>query len=199
MDFRKKIKSYQGTLKRHGVGPKALQWTSTAAADLRYKELVADIEIEGMTILDVGCGFGDIIPYLAKKTDKFVFTGVDIVPEFVKVAIKNYPQHQFLVNNYFDNPIDKKFDVVMSSGALNSNIKNPYRYRKRAIKTMFDHAKKGLVFNMAGFSPQPKNREGSRVYYANSQKILKYCLSLSSRVIYRHHYHPKDFTIVMFK
>jgi len=188
MDFKKKIRSYQKTFKRHGINPKALQWMSAEAADLRYKELVVGIEIEGETILDVGCGFGDIIPHLMKKAKNFEMTGVDIVPEFVKVATDKHPGYKFLVNNYFKKPMKKKFDVVMSSGALNSNIPNPYRFRKRAIKTMFDH-----------FNPQPENRKKSRVYYADSQKILKYCRSLSKKVIYRHHYHPKDFTIVMFK
>lgn len=109
MDFKKKIGSYQETFKKHGINPKALQWTSAEEADLRYKELVADIEIEGKTILDVGCGFGDIIPYLTKKTNNFEMTGVDVVPEFVKVATDKHPGYKFLVNNYFKKPMKKKF------------------------------------------------------------------------------------------
>lgn len=198
-ELKKKVKSYQGVFKKYGVHPKALYWTSEKAAELRYKELVADFDFEGKTILDVGCGFGDIIPYISRKTNKFDFTGVDMMPEFIQTAQKKYPEYRFILRDYFSHPMKEKFDIIISSGALNSNFKNVYRFRKKAIKTLFDHAREAIGFNMAGFYPQPENKKGYRVYYADSLTILKYCLSLSSKLVFRHHYHRKDFTIVIFK
>jgi len=92
-----------------------------------------------------------------------------------------------------------KFDIIISSGALNSNLKNIYSFRKKAIKALFDHALETVAFNMAGLYPQPKNKKKYKVYYVNSLIILKYCLSLSPKVIFRHHYHQKDFTLIIFK
>jgi len=197
--LKKKIASYQKSFKKYGSHPKALYWASEKAAELRYRELVADLDFEEKTILDVGCGFADIIPFISRKTKKFKFTGVDIVPKFIQAAQKKYPKHRFLLRDYFSNPLEEKFDIIISSGALNSNIKNVYRFRKKAIKTLFDHALEAIAFNMAGFHPQPKNKKKYKVYYADSLIILKYCLSLSQKVLFRHHYHRKDFTIVIFK
>jgi len=56
---------------------------------------LADLNFEGKTILDVSCGFGDIIPLIAKKAKKINYTGVDIVPEFIQVAKEKYPRHRF--------------------------------------------------------------------------------------------------------
>ena len=197
--LKKKISSYQRSFKKYGINSNALQWKSEKSAELRYQELMADLDFEGKTILDVGCGFGDIIPYISRKTNKFDFTGVDMVPEFIQAAQKKYPEYRFILRDYFSHPMKEKFDIVISSGTLNSNFKNVYCFRKKAIKTLFDHALEGIGFNMAGFYPQPENKESSKVYYADSLIFLKYCLSLSSKLIFRHHYHRKDFTIVIFK
>ena len=194
-----KVKSYRRSFAKHGVSHKALQWVSKDAAERRYVELVADIDFEGKSILDVGCGFGDIIPFIEDICRKFEYTGIDIVPEFVEAARKKHPDHDLHLGDYLNNPVGEVFDIVISSGTLNSNVENAIEKRKTAIKLMYDHASEVLVFNMAGSHPQPKSKEGGRVYYADSLEILDYCLGLTPKVIFRHHYHPKDFTIIMFK
>src|SRR3990167_648640 len=185
---------YQRSFKKYGVSPKSLAYWNQEAIDIRYQELLKDIEIEGKSILDVGSGFGDIIPHLKRKATKFNFIGIDLVPEFVGVARKKYPKHEFIIGDYFGKPLQEKFDIVLTSGTLNSNVEYPMDCREKAIKIMFDHAKEAVVFNMAGGYPQPTNKEKYKVWYANSLEILKFCLSLSPKVIFRHHYRMKDFT-----
>ena len=192
---------YQRSFKKYGVSPKSLAYWNQEAIDIRYQELLKDIEIEGKSILDVGSGFGDIIPHLKRKATKFNFIGIDLVPEFVGVARKKYPKHEFIIGDYFGRPLQEKFDIVFTSGTLNSGLpkKDPVGYRKKAIKTMLDHAREVVSFNMAGGYQQPENVKNYRVWYANSLEILKYCLSLTPKVIFRHHYRKNDFTIIMYK
>jgi len=190
---------YQKSFQKHGVDPKALKWASKRAAEQRYEQIVADIDFEGKSILDVGCGFGDIIPYISAKTKKFEYLGIDITPEFIREAKKLYFGHKFMVGNYFAKPLKENFDVIVCSGALNANVKDNLDFRKKAIKTMFKHVKEVFVFNMVGRYPQPKTSSKSNVWFANPLEILEYCLSLTKKVILRYHYHSRDFTIVMFK
>jgi len=198
-ELKEKTENYQRAFNKYKVHPKSLFWASKKAAALRHKELTTDLNFEGKTVLDVGCGFGDIIPFISKRAKSFSYTGVDIVPEFIQAAQDKYPKHQFVLKDYFNLPLKKEFDIIISSGTLNSNFKHPYRFRKKAIKALFNYAREAIGFNMAGFYPQPKNKKDSRVYYADSLIILKYCLSLSPKLIFRHHYHRKDFTMVIFK
>jgi SAM-dependent methyltransferase len=195
----KKVKIYQQAFKKHKVSPKSLMWTSQKSITIRYQEILTDLNFEGKTILDVGCAFGNIIPFISEKAKKFKYTGIDIVPEFIQVARNKYPKHRFILQDYYGHPLKEMFDIVFTSGTLNANFGKPLSFRKKAIKTLFDHAKECLVFNMAGFHPQPKNNNKNIVYYADSLAILKYCFSLTSKIIFRHHYHQKDFTILMFK
>lgn len=190
---------YQKGFNKYGFGPRALGWKTQQAAEVRYINLIRGINFEGREVLDVGCGFGGVIPFIEAETKNFNYTGVDLVPEFIKIAKEKNPDFRFQVMDYFKRPWDKMFDIIISSGALNSNIENPLEYRRKAIQTMFEHASELLVFNMAGGHPQSKNNRGNRVYYIDSHRMLKFCQSLAPKVIFRHHYRLNDFTIVMYK
>lgn len=192
-------KSYQKSYKKYGISPKALKWHSKKAARQRYEQIVANIDFNNKSILDVGCGFGNIIPYIADKTDSLNYTGIDLVPEFIKEARKIYPENKFLVGDFFKQPLEKKFDIIICCGALNGNHKNNLSYRKKAIKTMFDQTKKCLVFNMAGRHPKPRTARQSNVWFADSKQIFNYCDTLCEKVLLKDDYHSNDFTIVMFK
>ena len=148
--------------------------------------------------MDVGCGFGEMAKFLKKRYEGVSYTGIDIVPEFIEEAKKLYPESRFMVRDYLADPLDEKFDVILASGVLNSNVPDNMGYRERAIKIMFEHAKKVFAFNMLGAHPQPKNDQSKNVWYADSLEILKYCMSLTRRVILRANYHPTDFTIFMY-
>lgn len=190
---------YQKGYLKYGVNYKALKWRCQKSAESRYKQIIAECDFEGKNILDVGCGFADIIPFIAKKTTRFQYTGVDITPEFIKVCMKRHPKFRFIGRDYFTSPLKEKFDIVICSGVLNAIFDKNISYRKVAIRTLWNHAKKVLVFNMAGSHPTLPTSEKSKIYYADSLKILDYCLNLTNRVIFRQHYSSKDFTIIMFK
>lgn len=198
-----KIKqSYLKSFTKHGVSLKALQWANTSAAKIRYLQLIDEnIEFSGKDILDVGCGFGGILEIIKKKAQSFNYLGVDLVPQFIAEARKNNPKYIFKVMDYYGKPLKRKFDIILSSGTLNANTSSPMKYRYSAIKTMWEHTSFVLAFNMAGYHPQPKNRKESRIFYADSMEVLKYCLALSPKVVFKQHYSPKniDFTIIMFR
>ncbi len=190
--YSRAFKKYQGSIK-------SLMWNSYASAAIRYKELIKDIDFNNKSLLDVGCGFGDIIPFISGKSVSFKYTGIDIAKEFIQEAKKRYLGHEFVKGNYFKNPLKKKFDIIICCGALNRNYgKDTLEIRKRAIKTMFNRCKEAFAFNMAG-GILPNNKRDSIIYYANSRDLLEYCIKLSRKVILRNHYHEKDFTIVIFK
>jgi ubiquinone/menaquinone biosynthesis C-methylase UbiE len=192
--------NYLKAYRKYGLNPKSLRWKSKKAADLRYFELTKDIDFEGKRVLDVGCGFGDLIPFISKKAKNFTYTGVDLMPEFIAVCRQRFKDNEFIQRDYYSNPLKKRFDIVLTSGTLNSNSKDALGFRKKAIRVMFEKAKEVTAFNMAGGHPRPVNRfkKGS-IYYADSLSILKFCLSLTSKIVFRHHYRKQDFTVVMYK
>ncbi|MFH1182638.1 MAG: class I SAM-dependent methyltransferase [Candidatus Moraniibacteriota bacterium] len=193
------MESYKEIFNKKGKSVKSLKWNSYSSAASRYKQFIdGNVDYNGKNILDVGCGFGDIIPYLFSQAESFQYTGIDMMPEFIKIARKRYPDFKFFVSDYFSNPLKKKFDIIISCGTLNTKIPGYMKYREKAIKTMFDNCKEVLAFNMAGGS-NPKNKKESKISYADSLAVLKYCLSLTNKVVFKQHYHRRDFTVFLYK
>lgn len=194
-----KTNAYSKAFRIHRGSIKSLMWSSYSSAAIRYKELIKDIDFNNKSVLDVGCGFGDIIPFLHSKSASFKYTGIDFTEEFIREAEKRYPEYEFVEGNYFKNPLKRKFDIIICSGALNGDYgKKTMDFRRKAVKKMFDRCKEAIVFNMAG-GISPINTKKSIIHHTDSLKLLTYCAKLSKKIILRNHYHEKDFTIVIFK
>ncbi|MBI2798525.1 class I SAM-dependent methyltransferase [Candidatus Saccharibacteria bacterium] len=190
-------KYYQRTLKSHGESPKSLQWVNYRAAALRYHALVSSLTIEGKSILDAGCGMGDLLPYLYADTGNFQYLGVDVTPEFIDIANKRYDGDKFQVANPFSSEFNEKFDIVLSSGVMNSVGEDWLEQRKTMITKLYSLSNNICAFNMAGgFEP---NTSTKTIAYANCLDILKHCKSLTSEIVLINNYHPKDFTVLLYK
>lgn len=189
---------FQQSYQQYGYSPQALQWTSKQTMDNRFEALTRCLDFENKSVLDVGCGFGDIIPFIEKKTKKFDYLGVDLVEEIVLEARKQYPNYKFIVGDYFADPMKKKFDIVLTSGTLNGNLGfETLSFRLKVIEVMWRHANEVCAFNMLGSHPQPRNDPGYLVHYADSLEILSFCLTLTPKLVFIQDYDPEDFTIVM--
>ncbi|MFC1626019.1 class I SAM-dependent methyltransferase [Patescibacteria group bacterium] len=188
---------YKESFEKYGVDPRSLKWRSLKAAQQRYKEIISLVDFEGKSVLDVGCGFGDITKFITVRTSNFSYLGVDRMDEFIKVARKKHPRYRFVVTDYFKKPLSEKFDVVIANGCLNSNLDDNLKFRKRAIKTLFEHTKEFLIFNMAGTYPQLKTGKKSNIWFADALEIQKYCLTLSRETVFKNHPRRKEFTILM--
>jgi SAM-dependent methyltransferase len=219
MNLRGTKSRYKKDFIKYGASHKSLAWKSLGAQETRFKELLTDIDFSNpyfgeytsskpIRLLDMGCGMGDVIPKLAEKNVYIEYLGTDVVSEFLQVATDTYITRRgvskkittkFLNTDVIAKPLREKFDVVLCSGALNSNVSDADGYRKKAIKTLWNYAEYGLAFNMAGGFPKPKNISGSRIYYSDALKVLEYCITLTSKVIFRYHYRRRDFTIIMFR
>ncbi|HLD92490.1 MAG TPA: class I SAM-dependent methyltransferase [Patescibacteria group bacterium] len=195
----KSLNIYKKRFKEFGVCHKSLLWQSKGAAHQRFRQFWAEIDFDNKSVLDIGCGFGEMGNFLTKRYKNVLYKGIDITDEFIVNGNKLYPELNLETADFFTLTKAERYDIVLASGVLNSNLKNNMEYRKKAIKKMFDLSDKCLAFNMLGTHPQLKNNDNSNVWYADSLEILKYSLTLTSRVIFRANYHPKDFTIFMFK
>jgi len=190
---------YRSKFKIYGDDPKSLLWKRKGAAHQRFRQFWAEIDFTGKKVLDVGCGFGEFGNFLLKRYDNISYTGIDIVPEFIEVGRQKYPDLNLKVADFTKDKIEGRFDVVVASGVMNSNVDDNEAAREKMIRKLFLLTDNVLAFNMLGGHPQPATAAGLNVWYADSLEILKYSLSLTRRVILRANYNPRDFTVFMYK
>ncbi len=83
--------------------------------------------------LDVGCCCGGFSGIMKSYNPDLQYVGVDIIPRFIDIAKKRYPDSEFVVGDGTNlDFLDNKFDLVHSSGILHLNS----RYRD-IVKEMY--------------------------------------------------------------
>lgn len=127
-----------------------LGWESEAAQELRFKQLVGNIDLNGKTILDVGCGTGNLLEYISRKFKDFNYTGIDVLPHMIQRAGEKKLNGRFVCMDLFkSNPYGyKTFDVVFSSGIFNLNLGNNQEFLMDAVDIFQNLAREAISFNL---------------------------------------------------
>lgn len=74
---------------------------------------------ENATVLELGCGPGNVVKYLLQKRPDLQVLGIDLAPEMIAVAAKENPTAVFKVMDIRDVPgLDQKFDAVIAAFSI---------------------------------------------------------------------------------
>ncbi len=104
-------------------------------------------QIKDASVLDVGCGTGDMIAFLQKQ-DIGQYIGIDLFEKAIQKAQKRFPDERFILSDFLSADLPK-VDFVLCSGALTSSLDSDnYDILKAWVIKMWDLAKKGVVFNL---------------------------------------------------
>ncbi len=186
---------YKKGLEEYGENDaRALQWADRNNQLLRFEILLNIGNVEGTKILDVGCGLGDFYKYLLEKQISVEYTGIDIVPEYITLSTRKYPDALFLCQDIFE--VNENYDYIFCSGSLNFKVENHTKYNQEVIKKMFDISNRGVAFNMLDRSTHIDNETYSSY---NPDHIADYCKTLCNRVEIVIGNLPQDFTIYLYK
>ena len=112
-------------------------------------DLVFDMLAGASSIMDVGCGTGDLLPYLRSRGWLGRYVGVDIVPGFIEGCQAHYddPDASFVCGDFTDRKFRKslgRFDTVTSLSVFGL-VDRPSFIREMA-ESCFDSAEKQYVF-----------------------------------------------------
>jgi SAM-dependent methyltransferase len=180
----------------HGVNSSlALGWRSADDQLVRFEALAGIGDLDGKTVLDAGCGYGDLFAFLRSRYALSHYYGVEQIPELLEEALRrhwNSNHATFMARNFLNRELPFA-DYVFASGSLNYASSDP-GYIYKAINTLFDHCRSGLAFNLLHTVAE----NGLLVAY-EPELILDYCRTLSSRVEYRDGYAADDFTIWLYR
>jgi len=153
-----------------------------------------------LTLLDLGCGLGDLYDYLQKNGYTHIaYTGYDIVPEMIAAAQANYPSAEFRVRNFVTEELPR-YDIICASGSLNIIFEQRDRqpeYIQTVIKKMYNRSRRVCAFNLLNKDTEWMYEQDPRFYYADQQEIYQYCRALCPEARLIGDYLVNDFTIVM--
>lgn len=112
----KNISAYNSYLKNEDRS-KIVAWNVTNSQEKNFK-LISDNINKDESLLDFGCGIGDLINYL-NKNDKLPskYMGLDININYINMAKNNYPDYNFMVIDNIKN-IKGNYDNVCAIGVF---------------------------------------------------------------------------------
>src|SRR4030042_2838585 len=96
------IDFYAGNVNRYKNDIKSVAWGSRESQEKRFEVLSQIALLNGKTVLDVGCGLGDFYIWLKRKYSDIRYTGIDIIPSMIEIALKNYPEARFYVQDILE-------------------------------------------------------------------------------------------------
>jgi SAM-dependent methyltransferase len=190
------IENYRNLFLKHGSGPEVGQ-LSFEGQQFRFEKLVQIADLRGCRVLDLGCGLGDLYPFLVKRFGNIDYTGIDIVSDLVENAAKKYSNAKFLCQDILTNGIDGKFEYAFISGIFNNAITDCSDFMKRIITVVFQHCTKGFAFN---FISTYVNHIDPGMAYHDPIDILEFCLkSLTRKTTMHHHYERCDVAVYLYR
>jgi len=95
---------------------------SNASQRYRFRVLTEIAPLESATVLDYGCGKGDLYCYLLEAGYRGTYTGFDINPELLELARAKYPGVRFEQRDIEQASINEQFEYVLISGIFNNRI-----------------------------------------------------------------------------
>lgn len=149
-----------------------LGWESEDAQKIRFKQLIGNIGLNGKEILDIGCGTGNLLEYIASRFTGFSYTGVDVLPHMIQRASEKKLNGQFLCIDIFkDNPYtNKSFDILFSSGIFNLNLGNNQEFLMDAVSLFSKLARETIAFNLLW--DKSEDKETKYFYYSPEEVLL---------------------------
>lgn len=174
---------YARLLEEHGRDVRALGWGSRQSQLLRFKVLTEIDDLRGSTVLDFGCGFGDLHGFLLGSSVRYI--GYDNDAEMLRIAKEEYPLAEFV-----DNPVQA--DYVLESGVFNLCVDGHVN-----LQQLWDLCRKGVAANFTSVLTTGTPTPG--VVYADPFEVSRFCSYITRRFTLRHDYKSNDFTVYLYR
>lgn len=176
-------------------GPGALGWARTEGQMARFQALTQIGDLAHHSVLDAGCGYADLYPYLRQRYAGVQYHGIEHMPELLDVARARYrdaPDITLNGGNFLRDALPAA-DYVLVSGSLNYRSRDP-RFIHQAITTLFGSCRVGLAFNLLSWEPVG----GGPLASYDPATILAFCQQLGSRAELLEGYWEGDFTVFVY-
>ena len=202
-NFESEIQTYYlEKLREFGPSPKGVDWNSVESQHARFQILLRHLRIEPYsTILDFGCGYGELFAYLWEREKLLSYLGFDIVKTSIETAKKLHSNSQAEFVSIL--PELNTWDYVIMSGVFNVkgdvNEVEWSEYVLSTINSLLPRAEKGISFNMLTTFNDAHLRE-THLYYVDPMELVSQLNIVPPyKVILDHSYPMWEYTVTILK
>jgi SAM-dependent methyltransferase len=183
---------------QHGYDPRSLGWNKDCQW-VRFEAAFEGLRKEDFdSIIDFGCGFGDLLGYLRMKEWQGLYTGVDLVDELIEEAAKRHAHDNraaFVCRDVEGFLPPAKAAMGVAIGIFNHRLhQDNLAFVRETIGCMWEASTKVVVCDFLSTSSDLDHRRDD-LYYADPRQLYELATSYSRRVLIHHAYMPFEFQI----
>lgn len=193
----KYIKNYYDELvEKYQYNSKSLDYGNANSQLKKFSQFKRFFPINNLSILDIGCGFGDFYRYSEENNLDIQYQGFEINQSIINLANKIDPSINIINYNIINDPINQEptHDICIANGIFYLLGKDSKTIMIEIVKKMFARSKKAVIFNsLSSWSSFKEPNE----FYADPLDTISWCKEISPYIIFNHDYMKHDFTICL--
>lgn len=188
---------------KHGgdQGWLAARFSSPEEQIATYHRLCLLPNLGKSSLLDVGCGQGDLYGMLKEAGYQGEYTGIDITPAMIEMAKNKYPSGNFAVADIFNLPRDfkKDFDYVIAAGCFNVKFSEEQKTLvPKAMKVMYELCTKAVSMTLLSHYGYEVAKGFDCLVCYEPGEIVQQVLSITPSLVMDHQSLPAEFVITMY-
>ena len=189
---------YNERYKKFGRDIRTVGWSNDRDQVLRFEVLFRGLNPKGKTILDVGCGLGDLVPYIEHCTGgDFNYIGIDVAGELIEDArcFHGATNCEFSEGDIFSLVLPQ-VDISVLSGALSLKCDGIEAYARETLHRMMELSRQAVALN---FLTSYADYEAPNNQHYHPEKVFSWAKEVSKRVNLIHDYPLYEFTVQAFQ
>lgn len=188
--------AYRRLLQEQRDPSRQVGWSDRLQQLVAFEALAGVGDLKRGSVLDVGCGLGDLYGYLRARGFTGQYTGVDLVPELVQAARTRHPGATFLTADILDPHLSlDPHDYVIASGLFDYRTPDSAERLPKTVRRLFALCHKGAAWNVLNVSPPDR----PDLYRAPPGELLALCEALTPWFVVRGDYDPHALTFYLYK
>lgn len=161
---------------------------------LRFEAFLAHHDLDGRSVLDLGCGVGDFFDRLRARARAADYHGLDLSPEMIERARQRFPGARFDVGDA--SGVTRRYDYTVAFAIHNVKVDRGRQILEQSLARQFELAEVAahislLTDRYEGFDPH--------IQAWRAEDILSLALTISPYVSLRHDYLPNDFSVTLYR
>jgi SAM-dependent methyltransferase len=189
---------YAERLRQYGYDPRTLGWTAGKQAE-RFSVLTSFMPLDQIeSVLDVGCGFGDLYGFLRQAGFRGRYVGIDFVPELIEVGRARFEDADLRVSDLSAFSEQEPFGFVIASGIFNARLAHEENqvHIEQSLARMFSLCSQVTAVD---FLTSYVDFRRDDLCYTQPEAVFGWAKSLTRRVALRHDYMPFEFALAMYR